>query len=109
MFPSFPDDMMKGSSTSLFSPFNMGGDENSTMRYIGIEPSFAMQLNACLKPASSNQEDEMLILDDCGDSDHSMGDSDFELPSLQPRSHLFFQERTRTLPLPAEGPTECSP
>jgi hypothetical protein len=59
----------------MFSPFNVGGDYISTPAF-GLDPSFSMQLNSCLKPQS--QED----LDfESNDEDLLLG-SDFELPSL---------------------------
>jgi hypothetical protein len=54
----------------------LGGDDFSTPAF-GIDPSFSMQLNSCLKPQS--QED--LDFESSNDEDLLLG-SDFEIPSL---------------------------
>ena len=77
VFPSLPD-MKPGSPQSLFSPFNMGGDENSMTPFRSLEPSFSMQLNSCLKPNSSHEEDDPIL----NESGLSMIGSDYELPNL---------------------------
>lgn len=76
-FTSNPNMLQLGSpKSSMFSPFNLGGDDISTPAF-GIDPSFSMQLNSCLKPQS--QED--LDFESSNDEDLLLG-SDFEVPSL---------------------------